>query len=161
MLIRVGNRRDFQGNGSRLPAGVVAVMTLAGAVVLTGCLDADALKESRSKAREEIKLAEIDLGEFRVSLPHQPGEPGAGLVDFHAFGEVTHGDHQATAKSLAECVPELRAALLLCIRGLSPEQLEDPQLADLRSSIADVVNRSLDKKLVQSVGFYRFSFTMP
>jgi hypothetical protein len=132
----------------------------AGAIMLTGCVDAEALREARNKERNKSRLVEVDLGAFRVALPHKPGEPPSGLIDFHAFGEVKLADRKALAKALEDHAPELRARMLVAIRSLSDQEIEDPQLSALRTGIAEVVNGGRQTKLVENVGFYRFSYTI-
>ena len=38
------------------------------------------------------------------------------------------------------------------------KEVEDPELAALRRSIAEAVNRPFSEPLVQKIGFYKFNF---
>lgn len=125
--------------------------------MLPGCLDAETLRHARDKAQESAQLAEVDLGAFSIALPHKPGEPSHGVIDFHAFGEVTRHDHDELATLLESRAPKLRAKMLLAIRSLAPQQFEEPNLKALRTNIAAVVNEVAEDTLVKNVGFYRYS----
>jgi hypothetical protein len=129
----------------------------ATALLLAGCIDAETLREARHKASQGAQFAEVDLGAFSIALPHKPGEANHGAIDFHAFGEVTRNERDELTALLASHAPELRAKMLLAIRSLPPQQYEDPGLDALRAGIAQVVNDVAEKRLVNSVGFYRYS----
>lgn len=130
---------------------------IAAAGLLTGCLDAETLRQAREKAQENFQLAEVDLGAFSIALPHKPGAKDQGAVDFHAFGEVTRNERDELVATLAARAPQLRAKMLLAIRSLPPQQFEDPDLDALRAGIARVVNEVAEEQVVKNVGFYRYS----
>ena len=137
-----------------------AAAMFAATMLLSGCLDADALRQARQEAQDKFRLAEVDLGEFSVALPHKPGEPNRGAVDFHAFGKVARNERDELVAILAARAPELRAKMLLAIRAFSPQQFEDPNLDELRAGIAKVVNEVAEEQLVKNVGFYRYAPTL-
>jgi len=121
-----------------------------------GCYDAEQLFKDRQEATNVLRLEEVDLGAFRVSLPHVLGSAFDSVVDFHVFGNVSRRDRAAVAQALETRAPELRSRMLLSIRGMSDMDFEDPKLAKLREAIASVVNDALEKQLVKKVGFYHF-----
>jgi hypothetical protein len=125
----------------------------------SGCYDGGALVEARRQETNLVRLDEIDMGGFRITLPHVPGEPGGGVVDFHVFGQVARRDRDKVSKALRQNAPELRYRILLLVRALSREELDDPKLTVLRGRIKDVANAALDKKVVKNIGFYRFTVT--
>ena len=138
----------------------LATLTLAAAVTATvGCYDGAALLSAHRSETNRTLLDEIDMGEFRISLPPPQGEAGAGVVEFHVFGQVTRRDREQVAKLLTQNEPEWRRRMLLLVRGLSPAELGEPKLEGLRGEIVAAANAALAKELVKSVGFYRFSFT--
>jgi flagellar basal body-associated protein FliL len=141
------------GRAARL-IGLLSLTTLA------GCYDAGALKETRQDEATVTKLAEVDLGTYHITLPLATGDTGGGVVDFHAFGRVSHGDSAAVAQAVEERRAELRSHMLLAIRSVTNEELEEPKLGALRVEITKVINAALDKTAhVKNVGFYSFSFT--
>jgi hypothetical protein len=129
------------------------------AVAAPGCYDRDAIVEARHEETKLVPLKEIDVGEFRITLPHSPGAPGGGVVEFHAFGQVAARDSDDVAGALALNAPELRYRVLLLVRSLTRQELDEPTLTTLRAGIAEVANSALDKKRIKNIGFYRFSFT--
>ncbi len=135
------------------------LLGLASLAALAGCYDAVAMKEERHDDATLTKLAEVDLGTYHITLPLATGDTGGGVVDFHAFGRVSRRDRAAVAKAVEERRAELRSHMLLAIRGVTSEELEEPELTALRAEIARVINRALDKDRVKNVGFFTFSFT--
>ena len=132
---------------------------LVGCLLLVGCLDADAMIEARQDIAIQARMEEVDLGEFRISLPQPSQTTEAAEVYFHAFGQVVNRDVKKVRKTLESSGPELRHRLLLATRQLTVQDLEDPPLTALRSQIAEVINETLPDEPLQSVGFYRFVFS--
>jgi len=135
-----------------------ALCCIVVATSFVGCFDAEALIQSRQKAAILARLEEIDLGEFRVTLP-KPAE-GASIAElrFHVFGRVANSDLDRVQEVLENQGSQFRHELLLAVRQLNVSDLEDPQLQALRSHIEDVMNGVLPGEPLQSVGFYRFAY---
>jgi hypothetical protein len=134
---------------------------LAGCLVsaLGGCYDGAVLVQAQHEETNLVRMDEIDIGEFRITLPRAPGEAGGGVVQFHAFGQVALRDRDEVEKSLDLNGPELRYRVLLLVRSLSRKELDEPKLQELRDNIAKLANASLERKLVKNVGFYSFTFS--
>ncbi|MCA9257933.1 MAG: hypothetical protein KDA61_01980 [Planctomycetales bacterium] len=137
----------------------VALLATA-TVTLTGCFDGDALVQERRKQAMLQQLEEIDLGNFRVVLPRQPGESRGGVLSFHAFGQIANKDRDAVTEQLESESPVLKHRMLMALREIEAQDLYEPRLTAVRERVADVVNASLDGALVQGVGFYEFSFLL-
>jgi flagellar basal body-associated protein FliL len=137
----------------------ILAIALLTAPALAGCYNAEALHKERQEADTAISLEEVDLGAFRITLPHILGDASDSVVDFHAFGQVALRDKKETEHELESRGPELRSRMLVAIRALNDSHLEEPKLSTLRKNIADVINGALDRKVVKQVGFYRFTFT--
>jgi len=105
------------------------------------------------------RLEEVDLGEFRVSLPQPSETVEAAEIFFHAFGLVANRDMDEMLDSLEDFGPEFRHRLLLSVRQLTVKDIQDPPLTDLRKKISNLVNETLPGEPVQSVGFYRFGYS--
>ena len=125
---------------------------------LAGCYDTAALLKARQDSRDLIQMDEVDLGAYRITLPHTLGEATDNLIDFHVFGQVTRGDRQAIDDALQMRGAELRAKLLVEVRSMDPRTFEEAQLATLRNAIAAIINDTLGRRVVKQVGFYRFAF---
>ena len=125
---------------------------------LAGCYDGGELVDSRQKEIDLVRMDEIEIGEFRVTLPRADGTPGGGVVEFSAFGQVSRHDRDEAAKALEFNRSELRDRVLLLVRSLSREDLAEPKLQKVRDGIAALANSTFDKQLVRNIGFYNFSF---
>lgn len=125
---------------------------------LAGCYDTAALLKARQDSRDLIQMDEVDLGAYRITLPHTLGESTDNLIDFQVFGQVTRGDRQALDDALRMRGAELRAKMLVEVRAMDPRTFEEAKLTTLRKSIAEVINGTLGRRVVKHVGFYRFSF---
>ncbi len=136
----------------------LALVLLVGGTV-SGCFSADTMIEKQRAIAILTRLEEIDLGEFRISVPRPSEQVAAAEIYFHAFGQVENRDLRRVQKSLEIYGPELRHRLLLATRALDIEDLEDPKLAKLRENIASVVNENLKGEPLQSVGFYSFRYS--
>ncbi|NOY41415.1 MAG: hypothetical protein GXP26_06215 [Planctomycetes bacterium] len=128
-------------------------------VIVPGCFSADTMIEKRRAIAILTRLEEIDLGEFRISVPRPSEQVAAAEIFFHAFGQVENRDLRRVQKSLEIYGPELRHRLLLATRALDIQDLEDPKLASLRENIATVINENLKGEPLQSVGFYNFRYS--
>lgn len=141
-------------------SNAVARILFAACVLLplAGCYDTAALLKARQDSRDLLQMDEVDLGSYRITLPHTLGEATDNLIDFHVFGQVTRGDRQAIDDALQMRGAELRAKMLVEVRSMDPRTFEEAKLATLRKAIAAVINDTLGRRVVKQVGFYRFSF---
>ncbi len=138
---------------------ITKLLALATLSTLVGCYDAKALIESRRAIAVRARLVEVDLGEYRVTLPRPFTELERAEVNFHVFGQVSHKDYDDTKKSLEKFAPDLRHRLLLAVRQMKMTEIAEPSLASLREQIASTVNEMIEGDPVKSVGFYSFTFS--
>lgn len=127
--------------------------------LVCGCYNAEVLRKERSDAAEVLRMEEINLGEFSITLPHILGEATDYLVDFHVFGYVKSGDREKVAHALALRGPELRSRMLVKVRSLNDADFDEPKLTKLRQGVAEVINDALKEQVIQRVGFYHYSFS--
>ena len=132
---------------------------VAGLLLQAGCFNAEALIEARRLVAIRAQLMEVDLGNYRITLPQSSSLNETTEIRFHVFGKVANRDVKSVEEVLESEGPELRDKMIGVIRGLSPQQVEDPQLSALRQGIAAVINDSLEEEPVQSVGFYNFRYS--
>jgi hypothetical protein len=133
----------------------LALLTM---IALPGCFDGSAILQAHEKETNLVRLDEVDIGEYRITLPHAPGRTGGGVIEFHVFGQVARRDRDKVASALQFNSAEIRYRVLLLTRGLTQEQLDEPKLTTLRTQITKIANASLETKMVRNVGFYRFAF---
>ena len=141
-----------QGHGA-----LALLLVLCGTSWMTGCFDAEAMIDSRKKMVQLTRLEEVDLGSFRVTLPYQPQSNYSFVVDFHAFGRVTHSNYKKVTRIIERRGPELKHRMLIAVRELELQELQEPTLDTLRINIEQVVNEALVDHPMQAIGFYRFS----
>lgn len=127
--------------------------------LLVGCYDAEALRKERQAVATNLRLEEIDLGAFRVALPHTLGDANDNIVDFHAFGQVSDNELDAVKRMLETHMPQLRATMLTTVREMKEAAFKEPKLDSLRKNIVQVVNSQLETPAIKAVGFYSFTFT--
>jgi hypothetical protein len=138
-------------------AGLLVVLLLA-SLTSVGCFNAEAMIEARRVIAIRTRLVEVDLGEFRVTLPHAAQRTESSELHFHVFGQIANRDLKKIEQSLEKSGPEIRHDVLMAARLMSVDDLEDPKLAKLRDHIVQVVNESLEGEPVREVGFYRFGY---
>jgi hypothetical protein len=143
----------------RTPALLAALAWTALALPLAGCFDSGAIVQAQKHESDLVRMDEIAIGEFRITLPKAPGELGGGIVEFQAYGQVAARDRDKVAKALLQSAPEVRHRVLMAVRALTPKQLEEPNLTTLRGELTKLANSALEEKLIKSVGFQKFSFT--
>jgi len=137
---------------------ILKAMTFLGGIgLLTGCYDADHLIASRKGLAKLTQLEEVDLGQFRVTLPYRPHSTSSLVVDFHAFGRVSHNHYKKVTRTIEQNGPKLRHQMLIAVRELGVQELQEPALDTLRVNIEQVVNELLENQTMQAIGFYRFS----
>jgi hypothetical protein len=134
-----------------------ALALLGGLSLLAGCFDSDAMIASRQNLVQLSRLEEVDLGAFLVTLPYRPSSTSSIVVDFHAFGRVTHSNYKKVSKVIQQRGPELRHRMLIAVRELELQELQEPALDTLRTNLELVVNETLADHPMQAIGFYRFS----
>ncbi len=127
-------------------------------LLLTGCFDAEAMIEARRKIAILARLEEVDLGEFRLTLPQPVQSTDMAEIQFHAFGQVANRDLDKVTEAIESQGPELRHRLLMAARHLRLEDLEEAHFDSLRTQIAEVINGTLPGEPLQSVGISHFSY---
>lgn len=139
----------------RIPWFAAAVCCCAAA---SGCFDAESLTQAKLKEAARLRLEDVDLGKYRITLPRRPGANNGGVIQFHVFGQVANRDRKGVEKELRAETAEIRHHLLVAVRQLTPSDLIEPDLMALRNSIAAVMNSALEGDPVRGIGFYQLRF---
>ena len=140
---------------SSLLAGLLTLMVC----ISGGCYDEKALIEARKTLALRSRLEEVDLGEFRITMPKPYSELERAEVFFHAFGRVANKDLRSVNELIAKNGPELKHRLLLAVRQMHLDELKDPGLKAVRASIRKSFNATIEGDPVQTVGFYEFGYS--
>jgi hypothetical protein len=140
--------------------GVIRKLVLIPVLVITlaGCYDATALIKARRAIAIKARLVEVDLGDFRITLPGPYTERKRAEIHFRAFGQVANRDLRLVRTTLAKNGPDLQNRMLLVVRKMKMEEIQEPRLTTLRESLASAINDTLPGDPLQSVGFYSFGF---
>ncbi len=147
-----------QGLRRRFTLLIAMICCAVNGIMLTGCYDAEALVEARQAVAVRARLEEVDLGEFRITLPGPYAERKRAEIHFRAFGQVANRDLKLVQESLKKNGPDLQNRLLLVVRQMKMREIQEPSLNTLRGSIASAINDTLPGDPLQSVGFYSFGF---
>jgi hypothetical protein len=127
-------------------------------MALVGCYDAEALIKARREIAIKARLVEVDLGDFRITLPGPYTQRKRAEIHFRAFGQVANRDLKLVRATLAKNGPDLQNRMLLVVRKMKMHEIQEPRLTTLRESLASAINDTLPGDPLQSVGFYRFGF---
>ena len=136
----------------------LVVGALVAMVGLTGCYDADALIKTRREIAIKARLVEVDLGEFRITLPGPYTERKRAEIHFRAFGQVANRDLKLVRATLQKNGPDLQNRMLMVVRKMKMQEIQEPRLTALRECLASAINDTLPGDPLQSVGFYSFGF---
>jgi hypothetical protein len=124
---------------------------------LSGCYDGDALLKQAQSAALNTSLAEVDLGEFKTTLPRGPESDTHMSLEFHVFGTVPRSRLTEVNKQLKVEEYRVRHETLAAVRKSSRDELAEPSFAKLRARIEEVVNAVLTDAPVKEIGFYQLT----
>jgi hypothetical protein len=120
-----------------------------------GCYDGDALVSEARSAALNTRLAEVDFGTFRTTLPCDRSNNSFTDLELHIFGTVPRYHVLAVKKKLRTEEYRLRHETLAAVRTATRDELAEPSLVELRARIERVVNAIFDDAPVKSIGFYQ------
>jgi hypothetical protein len=123
-------------------------------ILVPGCYDGEALVEQARSVALNTRLAEVDLGTYRTTLPR---DPQTGLfieMEVRVFGTVPRYRVPEIEKQLKTEEYRLRHETLAMLRRSSREDLADPNLSEMRTRIEHVINGILENAPVKTIGFY-------
>jgi len=135
--------------GSMYPCLLVSL-----SLFTSGCYDGDALLEQARSAAQRTRLAEIDLGEYRTTMPKNPQTNSLTELNLHLFGTVPRYRVPEIEQQLKAEDYRIRAEMIAAVRAASVDELAEPNLTQLRARIEKVVNDILEESPVKTIGFY-------
>ena len=151
MLERQVQHRDWLVAGLLGPVGLLLLC-----LSITGCFNGEALvAQARANASSTLR-EEVDLGKYTVTLPRPVDASTTVTLKMHVFANVAKRDVPKIEEQLEERKYLLRHKTIMKLRQAAPEDLADPALTTLRSSVADVTKQILSAAPIDSIGFYRF-----
>lgn len=144
----------FRSSVGFAKAGCLLLSYLA----LAGCYDAKALIKARREVAIRARLVEVDLGDFRITLPGPYTERKRAEIHFRAFGQVANRDVRLVRATLKKNGPDLQNRMLMVVRKMTLKEIQEPSLNTLRNTLASAINDTLPGDPLRSVGFYSFGF---
>jgi hypothetical protein len=145
------------GIGTKRWAAILAVaLTLC-----AGCYDGSEMVKQAQSVALKARLAEIDLGVFKTTLPRDPVTNHFTALDIHIFGTVPRYRLAAVTKQLKDDEYRMRHETLAAVRKSTREELAEPNFAQLRARLEKVVNGMLEDAPVKEVGFYQLTMRSP
>jgi hypothetical protein len=128
---------------------------------LGGCYDSKEMVKQAQSIALNSRLAEVDLGKFRTTLPRDPVTHNFTSLDIHIFGTVSRYQLAAVNRQLQADEYRLRHETLAALRKSTREELAEPNFAQLRTRLEEVANRVLADAPVKRIGFYELTMRQP
>lgn len=135
--------------------GLLAIGALV--AVVTGCYDGDALLNQAQSAALNTTLAEVDLGEYKTTLPRDPATGIFTSLELRIFCTVPRSKLSEVEKQMLIDGYRVRHETLTAVRQSTRDELTDPALSKLRARIEEVVNKVFTDAPVKEVGFYQLT----
>ncbi len=137
------------------PPPIARLLAMLALVLCMGCYDGRVLLHDAQSSAQNKRSAEIDLGRFLTTLPRDRESSSFTELNVHLFATVSRSRVTAVKRQIKVEDYRLRHDILAALRGVTPEELAEPSLAQLRKRIEAVLNSILADHPVKSVGFYQ------
>ncbi len=130
----------------------LTVSLLAGWLLLPGCYNDEQLVQEVRNNAIRARLEEVDLGHFRTTLPRDPNSSSRIEVDLELYGTTARYKVAELEEAIEAVQHRLRQALLQAIRQTTVEEMDDPNLKQLRQRLFKVTNAELGETPLNDVG---------
>jgi len=136
----------------KLTRAALTFGTALAATCLAGCYNSGALlKEVRSHALRS-ETHEINLGQFRTTMPRNANTNVLTEIELRLFGTVPQYKISAINKQLSADAAKLRFETIKAIRETTADELGEPSLGKLRARLMLVANGVIKDAPIQSIG---------
>lgn len=137
---------------------LIAIATLT-ATLSTGCYTHNSLIERVRSRAIRLRIEEVEIGEFRVTLPRNDRTSELTEVDLRIFGLSPRYKINEIERELEEREYAIRDNTLKVLRNLTHDDLVDPDLDTIRDQLLVLYNQLLDEEPLEGLGFYNVRFT--
>lgn len=124
----------------------------------TGCYNGEKLVQQAHSSAIKGRLEELDLGQFRITMPLDIATGETTAVIIHPFALTPHYRLKAISKQLKTDRAALEHHTLLAVRSATGAELAEPSLDALRERLRGAANEVLRDEPIQSIGFYDVRF---
>lgn len=119
-----------------------------------GCYNGEALIDQARSAAQRTRLAEIDLGIYRTTMPKNAETNSLTELELHLFGTVPRYRVPVIERQLKTEDYRIRHEMIAAVRAATVDELAEPNLTKLRTRIEKLVNAILEESPVKMIGFY-------
>ncbi|TWT46550.1 flagellar basal body-associated FliL family protein [Botrimarina hoheduenensis] len=123
------------------------------ALGLPGCYNGEKLVEQVRKRAIRTRMDEVSLGSFRVTLPPSAETGDMTELDLEVYGEALRYRTSKLKRELKEKSFLIGDRTLRTLRQIQPEDLLDPDLAEIRQRLLEAINGVLDDQSIEAIGF--------
>ena len=127
------------------------ISILLAASVVSGCYDSEQMVERARNSAIEKRLEEIELGEYRATLPFDSKTGARTEVLLRLMGTSVRYRVSEIEEAIEEREFLLRQATLTAIRETKPMELADPELKELRLRLKRVTDEILQEQTVDQL----------
>lgn len=139
---------------SRRSSCLLAVLVAACA----GCYSGEGLVARVHSDAIRLRLEEIELGRFRVTLPRDERTSEMTEIVVHLYCEVARYKITSVKEETERLRPQIEDVVIRTLREVSHEELAEPPLNSLRERLMTAINSVLTEAPLQSLGFYEVRF---
>lgn len=120
----------------------------------SGCYNAQSILDRVRNDAIRTRLEELELGEFRVTLPRDPHNNEMTEVVLYPFGTSVRYRIEVIEAKLNEHDHIYRQRVLVEVRKLDDRDLADPDLKKVRTVLLESINSVLGDTPLEEIGFY-------
>ncbi|WP_425396524.1 hypothetical protein [Aeoliella sp.] len=138
---------------------VFLILLTAGALLAaSGCYNSKKLLEEARNQAIRTRLDEVQLGEFRTTLPRPDADSSPMEVVVDLFGTVPRYKIPEVSQVIERDDYRVRQAVIIALRKTTAAEIADPRLTTFRERLLTVVNAELGETKLESLGFRTVRF---
>ncbi|MCO6044006.1 hypothetical protein NG895_08805 [Aeoliella sp. ICT_H6.2] len=136
----------------------LVLLSVIGCLATAGCYDGKRLVEAARNQAIRTRLDEVDLGEYRTTLPRYDADSSAMEIVVELYGTAIRYKIPDVEKTIEQDDYRLRQAVIIALRRTTAAEIADPHLTTFRERLLTVVNAELGETPIESLGFRTVRF---